>query len=242
MKVVILSAGIGSRLGDLTQSIPKSFLKINDKSIIETQLYYLNEQGLDDITVVVGYKAEKIKEKFRGVLKYIYNPIYKETNSSYSLWLARKEVLNGWLHINCDLIFHPQILKDFLNHPSQNALAVDTNVEPDDDGERVKVDKNGRIMLIQKRMDLKFTYGRTIGMAKFDRFGAHIILNRLEKIVSSGEKKRWFFSVIGDYLQEIPVYAVSTHGNPWAEVDTDEDLGKAKEIANKIEISTNKKS
>ena len=210
--------------------MPKCLLEINNESIIKNQIKLLQQIGINDVIVVVGYQARKIKSHLGNNVNYIENKIFDRTNSSYSLWLAREMLKEGWLHLNGDLLFHPHILKNFEESPLSNALSVDTNIDPADDGERVQVDSTSRIIRMAKGLDLQLSFGRTIGMAKFDKTGASIILSHLDEVIKSGEKNRWFFSIISECLMNIPIYAVSTEGYSWAEVDTIEDLTKAKNI------------
>ena len=71
MKAIFIAAGRGSRLGSLTEDLPKPLVDINGKSIIERQIELLRKKNIDDIIIVTGYKKEKFE--FKNV-KYIFNP------------------------------------------------------------------------------------------------------------------------------------------------------------------------
>ncbi len=111
MRAVILAAGMGMRLADITRQVPKCLLKINGKSIIESQIDALVEYGINDIIVVVGYQADKVIEKLSDRAKYLRNEIFHETNNSYSIWCVRHFLSDGWLHINCNFLFSPTIME-----------------------------------------------------------------------------------------------------------------------------------
>ncbi|MHB9922119.1 NTP transferase domain-containing protein [Clostridium botulinum] len=91
MRAIILAAGKGTRMGELTNTIPKPLVKVNRKPIIERQIESLREKGIDEIIVIVGYLKEKfyyLKDKY-GV-KFIDNDKFDEFNNIYSMYLARK--------------------------------------------------------------------------------------------------------------------------------------------------------
>lgn len=88
-KAIIVAAGLGSRLGDLTKDIPKSLLKIGKDTIIERNINTLKKNGIEDIGIVVGYKKEKIMELLGDGYTYIFNPFYENTNNMASLWFAK---------------------------------------------------------------------------------------------------------------------------------------------------------
>ena len=229
MKAVILAAGIGTRLGNITKSLPKCLLKVGDKTIIENQIEILNENGIDDIIVVTGFKKDLVRDVLKNRVNYVVNDIYDKSNSSYSLYLAREALDNGWLHMNCDLLFSPAILENILLPANQNSIVVDLDVKPEDDQEKVTIE-NGIIRKMSKTMPFQEAQGKTIGMARFSKDGAAAVLNHLETVIQSGEKNRWFFSIIADVLHKVDFRAVPTKGNFWAEIDTPEDLVNARKL------------
>lgn len=141
MQAIILAAGIGKRLGDLTEGLPKCFLKIGGKTIMERQLEAL--EGME-VIVVVGFRAELIRSRYPR-LKFVHNPDYAATNTIHSLGLA----LNGkdTFVLNGDVVFDAKIIK-LLDKP--NCAAVEyKNVHPEeiqvitrDGDEIVRIGKN----------------------------------------------------------------------------------------------------
>lgn len=228
MKAVILAAGMGTRMGDFTKSIPKCLLKIRDRSIIEKQVDTLNKYGIKDITVVIGYKGDMVQETLKDRVTYIVNDTYSRTNSSYSLFLARDGLKDGWIHINCDLLFSPSILEKVLNDENENSIVIDQKIDPTDNQEKVRIE-DGIIVKMSKDMPYNEAQGKTIGMARFSPLGAKATLDHLDDIIRHGDKNRWFFSIIADVLDRAQFKAVSTDGEPWFEIDTPEDFKHAKQ-------------
>lgn len=229
MKTIILAAGMGTRLGNITTTLPKCLLEVHGKRIIETQIEELLVNGVNNIIVVVGYRSEMIREVIGNRVTYVENNLFDKTNSSYSLWCARKYLSGGWLHMNCDLLFSPSILDRVLRMENENSIVVDFDINPSDDQEKVRVE-NGVVVEMSKTMPFEKAHGKTIGMARFSPIGAKIVLDHLNSVVSGGERNRWFFSIIADVLDKTPFRAVPTSEAFWAEIDTPEDLACARKF------------
>lgn len=100
---IILAAGMGLRLTPINQDLPKALLYVKNQTLIENIIHKLKEQGINDIYIVVGY----MKEKFDYLIdlynvKLIVNNNYSTMNNLYSLYLARKYIVNTYI-IPCDL-------------------------------------------------------------------------------------------------------------------------------------------
>src|SRR5262245_6712280 len=125
MRAIILAAGLGSRLGSKGNGQPKALLRIGDGSIIEHQLEMLSSEGVGPIIVVVGHGADEVRKVLGESVEYVVNERPGETNSLYSLWLAREWLKGDVVLLNSDLLFDPSILKNLLATEG-NALAYDS--------------------------------------------------------------------------------------------------------------------
>ena len=98
MKAVILSAGQGSRLLPLTAERPKCLLPLGPKSLIEWQVDILSRGGVDEIVVVVGFRAALVEDALaklarKGLrIRTLLNPFYNVADNLGSCWLARQEM------------------------------------------------------------------------------------------------------------------------------------------------------
>lgn len=134
MKIVILAAGIGSRLGN---PFPKPLTPLNNgKSIMGMQIDNLTEHfNIDDISIVVGFKKDLIMERFPEVT-YIYNPFFDRTNTSKSLLKAlKKNSEKSVLWLNGDVVFDAKLLdelKPYINK-DQSFVAVNTSKVADEE-------------------------------------------------------------------------------------------------------------
>ena len=114
MKVIVLSAGRGSRIKKFTNSKPKCFIEINSKSIIERLLNNFKANNLNDISVITGYKNYLFK-KFK--FKKILNKKWKNTNMVYSLFLAKKILLNNSCFVcYSDIVFDYRVVRKLANN------------------------------------------------------------------------------------------------------------------------------
>ncbi|WP_040328488.1 CTP--phosphocholine cytidylyltransferase [Clostridium ihumii] len=110
MNAIILAAGRGTRMGDVTDTVPKPLVRVNGKPIIETQIQCLHEKGIKNIIVIVGYLKEKfyyLKEKYE--VEFVENDRFGEFNNIYSMYLAKNYledsyVLEGDVFINNNFI------------------------------------------------------------------------------------------------------------------------------------------
>ncbi len=94
MKAIILAAGVGSRIKPLTDNCPKSLLKVGDNTILEMMISHIQDCGINEIIIVVGYLKEQIKDyvktKFLDLnVNFVTNDKYAETNTGYSLMLVK---------------------------------------------------------------------------------------------------------------------------------------------------------
>ncbi|MBI3951691.1 MAG: phosphocholine cytidylyltransferase family protein [Acidobacteria bacterium] len=237
MKAVILAAGQGKRLGRLNHHRPKCLLNLGPTTIIEHQIANLRLHDITDITVVVGYRAEQVKHWLGDSVHYICNPDYAATNSLYSLWLARGQAEDGFVLLNGDVVFHPQILGKLLASPYPDALTIDRESEFDDEQMKVALDGD-RVVAISKELDAGVAAGENLGVVKFSRSGARVLFEKIEALIAQGGADRWCpyaFDAIAPYQ---PIYGIDIGDLPWIEIDFPTDLMKAvRSIYPKIEQS-----
>ena len=127
MKAIILAGGRGSRLGKLTDSLPKVLMEINGTTIIERQIKILNKIGITDITLVTGYGADLIKKKLSAYnVNLIQNEKYSTTDTLYAFWLAKHCMDDEFLSFFGDAVFEDQILLNLLEKKNADiCLAVE---------------------------------------------------------------------------------------------------------------------
>ena len=134
MKIIILAAGIGSRLGN---PLPKPLTLLKDgNTIMQRQLKNITKYfDINDVTTVVGFKKNLIMERFPEV-NYVYNPFFDRTNTSKSLLQAlKKHKGESILWFNGDVVFDEELLSLLMNDIQENNsfISVNTNSVADEE-------------------------------------------------------------------------------------------------------------
>lgn len=236
-----MAAGKGSRLGELTNNIPKGMLKLFGKTLIERQIEIYHKCGIDDITVVTGYKSEMIN--FPGI-NYVKNSDFDITNMNESLFCASEKLSNSVIISYTDIIFEPKIIQQMLQFSGDIGIAVNLNWEKNYEGrilhplseaENVLIE-NEEIIQIKKGISGKTSkqkIGEFLGIMKLSKKGGELLLQKyldLKKnhVGAFHRAKSLKDAYITDMLQEMinsghDVLPVMVDGN-WHEIDTPEDL------------------
>jgi choline kinase len=229
MKAIILAAGKGSRLDQSAETV-KCLLKFGSLTLIERQCECLRQCGINEISVVVGFEADRVRRTCGPKIEYIENPIFVKTNSLYSLWLARHFFSDGFVVINSDVLFHPQLLMDLLTTRYEDALLVSyrDEIAYGDEEMKVKV-RAGRILDITKDMDPAEADGENVGLVKFGSSGARLLKELMDPLVENGALRSWAPRAFLDFAKRRPLRAIGTRGFPWIEIDFPEDFRRAQE-------------
>jgi len=240
MKAVILAAGTAKRLWPLTRDVPKCMLPVGPCSILEHQLAALESRGVGPIYIVTGHGADRLRQLVGQRARYIHNERYAETNSIYSLWLARHFVADGFLLLNGDVLFPPLFLDKLLESPHPDALLVDFRDDLDDpELMLVRVDEGSRLVEISKEIPSAEAHGENVGFLKFSAEGARQLFAKADQLVSAGVVDRWAPYAYNAIATNYPLYTIPTAGLPWIEIDFVEDLDRAgREILPRLSTAT----
>jgi L-glutamine-phosphate cytidylyltransferase len=178
MKVIILAAGMGSRLDPTENHEPKALTKLaNQQSILAWQLQALASYELLDHTwVVVGYRKEAIIEAFPD-LGYIYNPHFQQENTSKSLLRALKKVDEDVLWLNGDVVFRPIVLESLLNG-DMSAMLVNRTVVGEEEV-KYRATEEGRLLEVSKQV--KNPQGEAVGINFFRKNDLTLLRQALEQ-------------------------------------------------------------
>jgi L-glutamine-phosphate cytidylyltransferase len=227
MQAIILAAGCGSRLATALKGKPKCLAQVEpDVSLIEYQLAILKSLGIDNVCLVLGYRAHEVYRAVGDRCHCIINRRYAETNSLYSLWLARNWVKEDCLIMNSDILAHPRIYKRLLK-ASDNALAFDS--WSGDDAEQMKVSfEHGRLQKISKSLSAEDSQGESVGLLKFSQEGMAALFAEAETALAVGGENQWAPAAIARLAEHQPVKGVDIAGLPWVEIDFPEDLHQAR--------------
>lgn len=231
MKAIILAAGKGTRLNghDLK---PKCLFEVGGQTLLARQVEALREAGINEIVIVVGFEAERIRRLYKHTASFVINSRFEETSSLYSLWLAREHLLDGFVVLNCDVLFHPQLLARLLSSPFDDALLIDLVDKNDnhlgDEEMKIKL-RDGLVVDISKDMDPAEADGENVGIVKFSADGARRLVEEMDVLIASGRLREWAPRAFLSFAQRFPLHAISTADCPWIEIDFPEDYRRATE-------------
>jgi|Deesub1362A_J573_1020465.scaffolds.fasta_scaffold09181_1 choline kinase len=244
MKAVILAAGMGSRLGEFTRDKPKTLLLVRGKPLIFHILGSLSTNGIEEVIIITGYEDEKIREEVRDgsawglKVRYVNNPRYDSTNNIYSLRLAEKEVASqGFLIVNSDVFFHPEILRRLLE-AKNSGITLMVDVEKSLGEEEMKVvAREERITDIGKGLLPRDADGEYIGLARIDSEFTSIFFDAIKEVLRDQGAGVFYEEAFKRLIEKgFPIKYSTTGGYPWIEIDTPQDLRTAEaDIAPEIE-------
>jgi choline kinase len=241
MRAIILAAGKGARLNGISGNDPKCLVKVGGLSLIERQIQALKAMGVDDITAVVGFGADRVRRTCGPEVGYVANAIYDRTNSLYSLWLTRDLLSDGFVVLNADVLFHTQLLADLLTAEHEDALLVsycdEATAALGDEEMKVQV-RGGRVVNISKQMDPLEADGENVGIVKFGPSGARLLVEVMDSLIERGNWGAWAPRAFCDFAARRELHAIGTRGYPWIEIDFPEDYERAVyEVLPRINLS-----
>jgi len=228
MRAIVLAAGRGGRLRGVTGTLPKSLARIGSCTLLERQLSTLRACGIEAVTIVAGYRAHDIGRVCGPGVELVQNVRFASTNSLYSLWVARDLLADGFVVLNSDVLFPQQLLEDLLTARYDDALLVAARGDGEYSDEEMKVQiRAGRIAAISKSIDPAEADGENIGVGKFGRAGAAVLVEEMNRLVAGGAVREWLPAAFGAFCQRRPLWAVESRGYPWIEIDFPEDYWRA---------------
>lgn len=236
MQAIILAAGMGRRLGELTQNNTKCMLEVNGIRLIDRYLIQLAKYNLDRIIIVVGYEGQKLIDYIQANypdrnIEFVNNPIYDKTNNIYSLALAKKYLCNDdTILMESDLIVEDAIIDKLVNHPDKD-IALVAKYEQWMDGTMVRIDDSRRILQFIPKTGFRYEeaeeYYKTVNIYKFSReFSSRQYIPFLEaycKVMGNNEYYEQVLSVL-TLLQNTSLRALPIGNEKWYEIDDVQDL------------------
>ena len=232
MIAIILAAGASRRLLPYTADRPKCLIEINGGTILDQQLNILGSFGITEVVIVVGYRQEHVRSAIASRwedfdVTFVENPMYASTDTIYSFWLARRHLENDFLHLNGDVVTHPEVVKRLLNSAHDSCLAIDRKTCGDEEV-KVMVDGLGRITRIGKELDTDSSVGEFVGIGKHAASGNRLFIREIAEQVAAGNLHHFFEAALDSVVQTYPYYEVDISDLPCIEIDSPEDLEDAK--------------
>lgn len=243
MQAIILAAGMGKRLGELTKDNTKCMVPVNGTRLIDRVLTQLSQLNLSRVVIVVGYEGSKLMDyignRYNNQLKieYIHNPIYDKTNNIYSLALAKKEMQeDDTLLLESDLIFDDSMLNLLIKNPYPN-LALVAKYETWMDGTMVRIDEDNNIINFVPKAAFRYDdvdkYYKTVNIYKFSKEFSKTkyvpFLDAYSKAVGNNEYYENVLRIIS-FLNSKDLKALPITNEKWYEIDDKQDLDIAEAL------------
>lgn len=243
MQAIILAAGMGRRLGDLTKENTKCMVPVNGVRLIDRLLGQLSGLSLKRVIIVVGYKGQELKDyighRYDDQLKIAYaeNPIYDKTNNIYSLSLVKQQLQeDDTLLIESDLIFSDSLFQMIIADPYPN-LALVAKYESWMDGTMVRLDADNNIVNFVPKKAFKYedidSYYKTVNIYKFSRdFSQQKYVPFLEAYCHALGNNEYYEQVLRviTLLDHAELKALPIGNEKWYEIDDIQDLDIAETI------------
>ena len=242
MQAIILAAGMGKRLKDLTQNNTKCMVKVNGVTLIDRMLHQIDREHLSRIVIVVGYEGQKLIDyigtlDIKTPITFINNPIYDKTNNIYSLALAKDWLVkDDTLLFESDLIFEDSVLDMLISDP-RDTLALVDKYEAWMDGTCLKIDENDNIVGFASGTKFNFSdiadYYKTVNLYKFSKHFSetHYVpfLDAYQAALGENEYYEQVLRVIA-MLDQPVIKAKRLSGQRWYEIDDIQDLDIAESL------------
>ena len=238
MTYIILSAGKGVKLQPLTLNHPKSLYKLDDNTTILQRLVRMIRRydAAAEIIVVVGYMYKQIQRELEDDnVTFVHNPFYSVTGSMGSLWFAKDYLQRENITIiNGDIVASDTLLKDVICQHTDYPLALLDSSRKDSNKYNVQV-QNDMVCVMSKNLtDYKGNYASII---KLDAVSSRFLLDQLKQMVNEEMYNLFYEDALVQMIFEknFELYYKDIKDYEWTEVDTVDDLLKARQIQVEIE-------
>ena len=242
MQAIILAAGMGKRLGELTKNNTKCMVEVNGVKLIDRVLTYLSHLDLKRIVIVVGYQADNlvnyVENQYSNLnVEFVENPIYDKTNNIYSLALAKDKFKeDDTLLLESDLIYEESMLRLLVDN-QQPDLALVAKYEKWMDGTMVTIDDDCNILNFISKKEFKQSevdrYYKTVNIYKFSKsYINNQYLPLLEAYCQMKGNNEYYEEVLRvlTMIDKSSLKALPIGDEKWYEIDDIQDLDIAETI------------
>ena len=237
MKVVMLAAGVGSRLGFAGRDHPaKILLRFGGKSLLQYHIETLRGQGIDELVLGVGYHYQDINQEIaelgaQDFVRTVFNESYEEGNI-VTLWTLRDELCcdEAVLLMDADVLYDKELISRLLHSSHQNCLLLDRDFDPGDEPVKLCI-RDGEIIEFRKWLSAEFDFcGESVGFFKLSAEAARNIVMQTDLYLCQGRRHEPYEEVIRDVLLTSSRGTFSFEdvtGTPWIEIDFVVDIERA---------------
>ena len=236
MKAIIFNSGLGSRMGELTRNKHKSMIKLyNGETILERQIRILNEYGIKEFVITVGYKKEQIIEmtkKYTNISFYfVENYDYMNTNYIVSMNNAYELLDDNFLLLHGDLVFNRKLIEKILKDKRESICLFNENKQlPEKDFKGRFKDNILREVSISIFDDDCYAFQPLYKLSKRD---INVWKNKVKEFVNNGKTKVYAEEALNEITDRISIYGMSYKDDYIEEIDNIDDYIR---VSNEIKI------
>ena len=246
MKVIIIAAGTGARLGKEVSKLPKALLEVNGQTILSRQISILKKIGIEEVVVITGPYAEK----FPSIdVNYVNDAKHNEHDILGSLLVAKDYIQGNIVITYSDILFDENVLRQIIQQKCDIGIAVDMDwkqayeertLHPLTEAENVLLDDNKNVLKTQKNIRSNTDMvGEFLGIIKLSSHGAKILTDKFEYLLANHTgtfhnaislKKAYIIDLIQELVNSKIVVAPILISGKWCEIDTIQDLERAQKM------------
>lgn len=229
VEAVILAAGMGRRLGNIS----KPLLEFGGETLIERTISCFHELGIENVTVVTGFKEEAVREtvsdRFETDVQFVSNPDYAESGSGDSLRRAANVFAGSpTIVVDADILYDPAVLPNLINGPKENVALVDPRSSFTGEEVCVFAEERRAVGLGKDMRDPDSYTGEALGMYRFSAEASEALARVLKEHVEHKGKEIEHEEVFNSILSEVSLQIQEIPPVPWIEIDTEADLKRAR--------------
>lgn len=228
---VIMAAGLGSRFGKMTETMPKGFIEVGGQSMVIRSIETLISCGIKRIIIGTGYKKEAyeaLKAKYPQI-ECVFSPRFAETNSMYTLYNCREEIGDDdFILLESDIIYSKNAITELQENEHPEIMLI-TPVTKFQDQYYVEYDENGILTRCSTDKTEIEAKGELVGIHKLTSSFYHKMCVEYAKIVDEKPKLGYEYQLLWMSQNISPVYVLNAHDVSWYEIDDEEDLKYAED-------------
>jgi choline kinase len=233
---VILAAGTGSRLRPLTDDRPKALMPIGSETVLGRAVRLLSEHGVEKIVVATGYFDDAVVRALADLpleVAFCKNDRFATTQNSVSLALCRAAIgTEAFFKLDGDVVFQGEVLVRLDRSSAALAVAVDATRRADAEAMKVRVGVGRRITALGKQIELEQAAGESIGIERIAAEAVGPLFDALDARIAAGRVDLYYEDVYSELVEQgvMAAEAVEVGDLPWTEIDTPEDLERARSL------------
>lgn len=228
---VIMAAGLGSRFGHMTETMPKGFIECGGKPMVVRSIETLISCGIERIVIGTGYKREayeQLESRFPQI-ECVFSPRYAETNSMFTLWNCRQAIGNDdFLLLESDIIYSRNALTELMDDPHPNIMLI-TPVTKFQDQYYVEHDAKGTLTRCSTERGKIDAKGELVGIHKLSGAFYQKMCADYAAIADEKSKLGYEYELLHMSQEVMPVYVLNAKDVSWYEIDDEHDLRYAEE-------------